>query len=159
MRKTVKSASVPKMAFISGKVRFIELELLRRNEEPEPRRATTVALDRLRSWEIRLFDLEPLQRGYAVEFSRKLIRKGYLSETEFNDGLILAEVAIKEIEVLVTMDHHLLDIEFTALQAELKDAGFYQTVVFCSVGCHACREISRQSSVSLRVERTGMAKN
>ena len=109
---------------------FVELEYLRRDEDAERSEAATIALDRLQSWEIRLFDLEPLHRGFAAEFSRKLIRKGYLHDEEYNDGLILAEVAIKEIEVLVTMDHHLLDIEFTALQAELKDSGFFQTAVF-----------------------------
>lgn len=109
---------------------FIELEFLRQDEDAERSEAATITLDRLQSWEIQLFDLEPLQRGFAAEFSRKLIRKGYLSDEEYNDGLILAEAAIKQIEVLVTMDRHLLDIEFYALQAELNASGFFPTAVF-----------------------------
>src|SRR5437899_6429970 len=49
-----------------------------------------------------LFRSRPVEHGYAKEFADRLIRKGYLSAHEYNDGLILGEVACFGIPLLVT---------------------------------------------------------
>ena len=49
------------------------------------------ALREMRSWGIIPFDLIPTGHALTEQFSQKLIRKGFLPEGEFNDGLILAE--------------------------------------------------------------------
>jgi hypothetical protein len=51
-----------------------------------------------------------------------LIRKGFLPEGEFNDGLILAETALVCIPILVTSDNHLLGIDNTILRVQFENS-------------------------------------
>ncbi len=109
---------------------FIELQLLAESGRPEPRKFANVAIDSFLKWGIFLFDIEPVKHGCAKIFTDRLVRKGYLPDEEFNDGLILGEVACFEIPILVTSDHHLLDISRPHLVEELKASDFFPTAVF-----------------------------
>ncbi|HVM48952.1 MAG TPA: type II toxin-antitoxin system VapC family toxin [Candidatus Acidoferrum sp.] len=108
---------------------FIELELLVRDGIPQRKKAATNAIATFHKWGVSVFDLKPVQHGYTKEFAQRLIRKGYLSEEEYNDGLILAEAGCFGIPVLVTSDHHLLDIPPSTVAAELKASDFWPTLV------------------------------
>ena len=99
---------------------FIELELLAEGHEPGTPFAK-VAIPMLPKWGVTLFNIKPVEHGYAAEFSRDLIRSGFLPEGEYNDGLILAETACMEIPILVTSDDHLPSIEQKALLAKFKE--------------------------------------
>lgn len=57
------------------------------------------------------YDLKSVGHGITEQFSRKLMGKGLLPTTEFNDGVILAETSLAAIPVLVTSDEHLLGID------------------------------------------------
>ena len=78
------------------------------------------ALQSLRDWGIQPFDLKSVGHGITEAFARKLISRGLLPEDEFNDGVIIAETALFEIPLLVTSDHHLLDIAPESLRLELE---------------------------------------
>jgi hypothetical protein len=109
---------------------FIELQFLAESGRPLPRKFAGIAIDSFLKWGVFLFDIEPVKHGYAKIFADRLIRKGFLSEDEYNDGLILGEAACFEIPILVTSDHHLLDISRPHLIAELKASDFFPTAIF-----------------------------
>jgi hypothetical protein len=108
---------------------FIEMELLVRDGAPQQKKAAQTAIAAFHKWGVIVFDLEPVQHGYTKEFARRLIRKGYLNEDEYNDGLILGEAACFNIPILVTSDRHLLDIPRPNAAAELKASDFFPTTV------------------------------
>ena len=87
------------------------------------------ALQSLRDWGIRPTDLESVGHGLTQEFARRLIKCGLLPKEEFNDGVILAETSLFGIPVLVTSDHHLLDIQPEALQIEFASAHLFPVAV------------------------------
>ncbi|MHB8524117.1 MAG: type II toxin-antitoxin system VapC family toxin [Limisphaerales bacterium] len=69
------------------------------------------SLQSMRSWGLVPYDLKSVGHGISEQFSRKLMGKGLLPTTEFNDGVILAETSLASIPVLVTSDEHLLGID------------------------------------------------
>jgi predicted nucleic acid-binding protein len=84
------------------------------------------ALGSMRDWNLVPIELAPVQHGIAREFVRRLIRRGYLPQTEENDGLILAETSLAQTPVLLTRDQHLLDIPAGALMAEINESHLCQ---------------------------------
>jgi predicted nucleic acid-binding protein len=68
------------------------------------------ALARTLDWQIFPIGLSSLDVGIADIFARNLRHSGLLPHDEHNDGLILAETSLAAIPILVTSDHHLLDI-------------------------------------------------
>ena len=108
---------------------FIELEFLARNGGAEQKKAANTSIMSFHKWGVTVFDIEPLKHGYTKEFAERLIRKGYLGENEYNDGLILGEAGCFGIPVLVTSDRHLLDIPQPSLIVELQASDFFPTVV------------------------------
>lgn len=68
-------------------------------------------LQNIRNWGLQPFDLPPVGHGVTEQFSKMLAQKGLLPDSEFNDGLILAETSLVGIPVLVTSDGHLLGID------------------------------------------------
>jgi hypothetical protein len=108
---------------------FIELQYLAESGGTVPRKFAGMAIDSLLKWGVYLFDIEPVKRGCAKIFADRLVQRGWLVEDEYNDGLILGEVACYEIPFLVTSDHHLLDISRPHLVAELKASDFFPTAV------------------------------
>jgi hypothetical protein len=59
---------------------------------------------------------------FSYCIGRKLTHSGLLPPEEYNDGLILAESSLAAIPVLVTSDHHLLNITEDRLLVCLNDA-------------------------------------
>ncbi|HWX22215.1 MAG TPA: hypothetical protein VN578_20120 [Candidatus Binatia bacterium] len=108
---------------------FIELELLIRDGGPQQQKAAKAAIASLHEWGVFVFNLKPVQHGCTKVFVQRLIQKGYLSEDEYNDGLILGEVGCFGVPLLVTSDDHLLGISPHAISAELKASDFFPTVV------------------------------
>jgi hypothetical protein len=108
---------------------LIELELLVRDGKPQQKKAATKSIASLHTWGVSVFDLKPIQHGCTKEFAQRLIRKGYLGEDDYDDGLILGETGCFGIPVLVTSDHHLLDIPRNVVTAELKASDFSPTIV------------------------------
>ena len=88
------------------------------------------ALQQMRNWRLEPYDLKSVGHGITEQFSRKLIRLGYLPEGEFNDGLILAETSLAHIPLLVTSDAHLLDIDETKLRVCFDDADLMPVQIF-----------------------------
>lgn len=88
------------------------------------------SLEEMRDWGILPWDLIPAGHAITAEFSSKLIRKGYLPEGEFNDGLILAETSLCCIPVLATSDSDLLGIESTHLRLQFEDSDLIPVGVF-----------------------------
>lgn len=80
------------------------------------------ALRCMRSWGIRPFDLMPVGHAITEQFARLLQNRQLLPPEEVNDGQILAETSLAGIPVLVTSDHHLLDIEETQLEKAFSDS-------------------------------------
>jgi hypothetical protein len=113
---------------------FIELELLVRDGTPQQKKAATISIASLHKWGVSVFDLKPVQHGFTKEFAQRLIRKCYLGEDEYDDGLILGEAGCFGIPILVTSDHHLLDIPRNVVTAELKASDFWPTVVVSPQG-------------------------
>ncbi len=85
------------------------------HKDPNQRRLAERALRNALSWEITPFNLQAVGHGLTEEFAKRLIQKRLLPDTEYNDGLILAETSLMEIPILVTSDKHLLDIDETTL--------------------------------------------
>ena len=88
------------------------------------------ALQQMRSWGITPFDLIPAGHAITEQFSNALIRKGFLPEGEFNDGLILAETSLACIPILATSDIDLLDIDNAALRVQFENSDLFPVAVF-----------------------------
>jgi hypothetical protein len=80
-------------------------------------KAALTALQSLRTWGVKPFDLVAVGHGITEQFSRELIERKLLPREEFHDGCILAEVSLAKIPLLITSDNHLLSIEQTDLNA------------------------------------------
>ena len=78
-----------------------------------------------REWGLRPFDLIPVYHGIAQQFSRSLISRGLLPEGEVHDGQMLGETSLAAIQVLVTSDHHLLDIDEAKLLTAFNDSDLF----------------------------------
>jgi len=83
----------------------------------------------MRSWRLSPYDLKSVGHGITEQFSRKLMRLGFLPEGEFNEGLILAETALAGIPVLVTSDSDLLDIDENSLRVRFGEADLPQVQI------------------------------
>ncbi len=93
----------------------------------EERELAFKALKSMRGWGLVPYDLVAVGHGITEQFARSLMRKGYLPESELNDGLIVAEVALAKIPCLITRDEHLLGIDKDRLK-ECLDASDFQSV-------------------------------
>jgi hypothetical protein len=102
---------------VIGPTAIQEISLIseRDDAEDEDKKLAQIALQCMLSWGISPFNLQPVGHGLTERFADKLIRDGLLPEDECNDGMILAEASLAGIPALVTSDHHLLDIDRTAL--------------------------------------------
>jgi predicted nucleic acid-binding protein len=88
------------------------------------------ALANMREWQIYPYDLKSVGHGISEVDARKLIKAGLLPEEEFNDGLVLIETALACIPILVTSDHHLLDIDKGKLIKELGDYDLQPVTIY-----------------------------
>ena len=87
------------------------------------RTLATRALAQLRAWDIQpLPELGGVEYAVAERFVVRLRLSGLLPDQEINDGFILGETSLARIAVLVTSDHHLLDMEETALRIVFQES-------------------------------------
>lgn len=87
-----------------------ELDWNIENADEKVAELSYVALTSMLSWPVTPFEIERIEQNYSHNLSAKLRYKGWIPENECNDGLIVAECGIKGIPILVTSDHHLLEI-------------------------------------------------
>lgn len=118
-----------------------ELTLKASEGESEKQQLALTALQSLLSWGIHPYDLKAVGHGITQSFAAYLIRKRFLPESEFNDGLILAETALAEIPILATSDKHLLDIDESDLKLAFDDQHLFQVTPFHPV--RLCRALLR----------------
>jgi hypothetical protein len=79
--------------------------------DPARQRQAGVALDSLLSpWNIRPLDYVPVGHGITERIADKIRAGGLLPEAERHDSFLLAESALADCQLLLTSDHHLLDI-------------------------------------------------
>ena len=86
-------------------------ENYRHGATPENRELARLALANVRQWDIQPVDLPSVEVAIAEQFARRLLHRALLPANEFHDALILAETAVATIPLLVTSDHHLLDVD------------------------------------------------
>jgi hypothetical protein len=108
---------------------LIELALLARLAEPDTAGQAEQALRRMRQWGLESWSLPPVSGPIAAAFQQRLARLGLLPFEERTDGIILAQTALLGIPVLVTSDHHLLDIPEDDLRRALQDADLPEVTV------------------------------
>lgn len=89
--------------------------------EPEISLART-AVANAAKWGIAPFNLTRLDQSIAERFAQRLLEKGLIPEDEYNDAMILGEVALAGIPLLVTSDKHLLDLDEDALALAFNEA-------------------------------------
>jgi len=88
-----------------------ELTFAALHKSGEEQKLAFVTLQNLRAWGIVPFDLVSVGHGITEQFARRLHELKLLPEAELNDGLILAEIGLAGIQLIVSSDKHLLDIE------------------------------------------------
>ncbi len=87
------------------------------------RTLATRALAELRAWDVQpLPELGEVEYAIAERFVARLHLSGLLPDQEVNDGFILGETSLARIAALVTSDHHLLDMDETALRLVFEEA-------------------------------------
>ncbi len=97
-----------------------ELTLLVLNQDHPATQLASIALSNLKAWGIVPFDLQAVNHGIAERFAQKVMDEGIVPEGEFNDAVIVAEVATYEIPVLVTSDGDLRNASPERLQRALE---------------------------------------
>ena|SRR5258708_26460869 len=88
----------------------------------EEQRLASLVIGGLASWDIQVFPLTGVQLDIAWRFAAVVIARGLLPETEINDARILAESSVAEIPLVITSDHHLLDIDPDVLRDACAEA-------------------------------------
>ena len=94
-------------------------------DDGHARQLAELALTSMLNWGINPFDLVAVGHGLTEAFAERLIKKGLLPESEYNDGLILAETSLAAIPILVTSDKHLLDIDETHLSLTFDECDLF----------------------------------
>lgn len=99
-----------------------ELSFLRDEGDVEERRLAGRSLARLGEWDIQVFPLTHLQLDLARRLAAILGERRLLPAAEFNDAVIVAETSVAGIPLVVSSDHHLLDIDTDALRDACAEA-------------------------------------
>jgi hypothetical protein len=95
--------------------------------DDERRKLAGRALDQIPHWANIV--LAETDSRITRDFARLLIRKGWLPAEEMNDGRIVAEAALAAIPIVVSNDHHLLDIPAERLLESLLDLSLNPVVI------------------------------
>ncbi len=98
-------------------------ELMHQADQSEPRvrRAAIKALKSFAAWKIDTLR-SPVDRGITEQIALRLRRKGLIPDEEINDSLIVAECALAGVELLVTNDAHLKDLDHNQLKLVLEES-------------------------------------
>jgi hypothetical protein len=109
--------------FVVPPTALFELNNLTREDDALKKRRATRAMESLVEWKCLPFLLSDSDTSAATRFRQTLSDSKIIPDDEWNDGLILAEVAIAGVPLLVTSDSHLLNIEEDLLQVAFVRAG------------------------------------
>jgi len=82
----------------------------------------STALAKAAKWGVLAFHLTSLDQAIAERFAQRLLETRLLPMEEYNDALILAEAAVENVPLLVTSDHHLLDMDEDTLALAFTEA-------------------------------------
>jgi predicted nucleic acid-binding protein len=85
-------------------------------------RLATIAISSLSKWDIRAAALTTAQIRAAHIFAAQIRSAGLLPRDEINDSCIIGETAILGIPLIVSADHHILDVDFEKLRTLCVDA-------------------------------------
>ena len=89
------------------------------------RKLASTVLDHFQEWTLESFEVPAGANAVARRFGLFLIRKSLLPPKEKSDGLILGQTSWAEISLLVTSDHHLLEIDPALLAQAFVEAGLF----------------------------------
>ena len=95
------------------------------NGDPRKRKLASTVLDHFQEWTLESFEVPAEANAAARRFGLFLIRKSLLPPKEKSDGLILGQTSWAEISLLVTSDHHLLEIDPALLAQTFVEAGLF----------------------------------
>src|SRR5207249_3493092 len=84
-----------------------------------------LGFDQFQKWGLDFFEVTIAQDEMSRRFSRRLIHCSLLPVEERNDGRILGQTACAEVPVLVTSDHHLLDLDEAGLLLAFAEAHLF----------------------------------
>jgi|ERR1043166_3237512 hypothetical protein len=87
----------------------------RNSTDPDARVAAAAILKDYRGWLILDPPLTPVQNGVAEIMAKKLIEEEVIPDTELNAGLIVAEAALHECQILITHRQSLINSDLTEL--------------------------------------------
>ena len=93
-----------------------ELYFLREHGDVEEGRLASLSLKNITSWDIQVFPLTSVQIDLARRLAADIIARGLLPADETNDARILAETSVVGVPLIVSSDHHLLDIDSEILR-------------------------------------------
>lgn len=100
-----------------------ELDYLSKNGTEVQQERALKAIDSLIEWKISIITLSDLEKTYRTNFIRFAEHRKLLPPAEKNDVVILADTAIAEIQVLVTTDQTLREVDGFSLKLACADAG------------------------------------
>lgn len=87
------------------------------------------ALKSLLKWGFKPISVVPVGNGIAEETARKIRAVGLLPEEEKNDSYIISEASLAGIDILISSDSHLTDIDHKALKELLEGCDLSNTVI------------------------------
>jgi len=93
-----------------------ELYFFHEHGDAEEQRLASLALAGIACWDVQAFPLTGVQLAIAWRFGTAIIARGLLPEAEINDARILAETSVAGIPLVVSSDHHLLEVDQDALR-------------------------------------------
>jgi predicted nucleic acid-binding protein len=104
-----------------------ELYYFHEHGDAEEQRLASIVLSKIVIWDIQVFPLTGVQLDIARRFTGALIARGLLPDTEVNDARILAETSVAGIPLVVSSDHHLLDVDPDILRDACAEADLSPT--------------------------------
>jgi hypothetical protein len=88
-----------------------ELFALHEDEEHDAHELANEALTCMMDWGVQPLNLIAVGHGIVEQIGLKLRTNGVLPDQEENDGLIIAEAALLNCQMLLTSDQHMLDAQ------------------------------------------------
>jgi predicted nucleic acid-binding protein len=100
-----------------------ELYFFLEHGDSDEERLARLSLSNLATWDVEVTPLTSGQLKVARSLGGLIAKSGMVPPEEINDALILGETAVAGIPLVVTSDHHLLDIEDERLRTIFLDSG------------------------------------
>ncbi|MDF9825925.1 rRNA-processing protein FCF1 [Ereboglobus sp. PH5-5] len=110
---------MPGCAFIVLPTVILELRYLSIKGDAEVRMLATRALHQMRAWGFQPVNYIPAGHAITERIADKMRAQGLLPEEERNDSFIVAEAALALCEMIISSDHHMLEIPKAKLHALL----------------------------------------